>query len=270
MTDIFVLNHVEQRFLYSMLLSCCKSDSWVDLLASQRPYLDIDDFLKQSHDIWMSLPEHEWLSIVNKEPVIGDTSSQERKSHSWSGEHAGVSTSSSHTLAQLKLANDQYEKKFGFRYIVCATGKSGDELLKLLQLRLTNSTEQEIKTAAFELAQITRLRLINSLRKSPITTHVLDTSIGRPAENIRVTLSEMQNGEWVEIAQSITNQEGRATTFVPPFKLIAATSYRLASEIKDCFFSPIQNMFHIKSGDEHYHIPVLVSPFGYTAYRGSY
>lgn len=269
MTDIHVINHVEQHFFNSMLSLCSKSKSWVNLLTARRPFSSIDEFLKQSKDIWMSLPRHEWLSVINQEPLIGDTHSEQRKNSGWSDEHTGVSSSSSETLAQLKVANHQYDKQFGFRYIVCASGKSGDELLEILQTRLSNSPEQEIHIAASELAKIIELRLINSLQKSPVTTHVLDTCVGKPAANIRVSLSEMQKKDWKEIAQSVTNQEGRAITFIPSVILKSTAQYKMAFEIEGCFFSPIQNSFRTRSVNEHYHLPLLVSPFGYTIYRGS-
>lgn len=111
--------------------------------------------------------------------------------------------------------------------------------------------------------------------KSPITTHVLDTANGRPAAGIRITLERHENGEWEELAGGNTNNDGRITDWLPSDRPAKPGMYRATFKVSsyfgndEGFYSDIPIIFHVRNTDEHYHIPLLLSPFGYTTYRGS-
>ncbi len=111
---------------------------------------------------------------------------------------------------------------------------------------------------------------------SQITTHVLDTAKGKPAEGISIILDQQKGDEWIEIANGVTNKDGRIANLLQKDATVAAGIYRMRFFVKDYFdaikeksfypFVPV--VFEIKS-NEHYHIPLLLSPFGYSTYRGS-
>lgn len=111
---------------------------------------------------------------------------------------------------------------------------------------------------------------------SGISTHVLDTSIGRPAEDIGVLLEiESPPGGWKDIARGITDKDGRiAKLFTGP---LIEGNYRLRFDVDRYFalqlvpsFYPFVNItFHVEDIEQHYHVPLLLSPFGYSTYRGS-
>lgn len=110
-----------------------------------------------------------------------------------------------------------------------------------------------------------------------ISTHILDTSRGRPASGVSVSLEVLNAGEgWSALAQAITDDDGRVSTFVPDPQLAAGT-YRLIFSVgeyftalnQDSFYPEVTVNFLIKGGTEHYHVPLLISPFGYSTYRGS-
>lgn len=111
---------------------------------------------------------------------------------------------------------------------------------------------------------------------SRITTHILDTSKGKPAEGITTILYAGGNDEWTEISRSSTNQDGRSTDLVKDDAKLQTGIYKLRFESKDYFdrdrtptFYPyVEIVFEIQSG-QHYHVPLLISPFGYSTYRGS-
>lgn len=269
MTDINIVNQIDSTHLKASLMDCCHSTAWANALIARRPFESMDDLLNEAHQIWMSLSERDWRGVIDQMPAIGDTKSLARKNDRWSHEHDGVTRSSTHILEQLDIANQRYLEHFGFRYVVFASGKSGPELLNFLLLRMKNSPAEEIQMAAIELAKIMRLRLITSLEKSPITTHILDTSKGHPSSDVHIKLSSMHDGQWRECAQSITNADGRAVTFLPKPHLTANAEYKLNFEVEGCFFPSIDIAFRVRLADDHYHIPLLVSPFGYTTYRGS-
>ena len=112
---------------------------------------------------------------------------------------------------------------------------------------------------------------------SPITTHVLDTSLGRPAPGVSVTLEIETAGQWRELARRVTNADGRVADFVPEGSPVERGSYRLSFETGVYFmaqgvlsFHPrIRVEFDIRDPGQHQHVPLLLSPFGYTTYRGS-
>jgi 5-hydroxyisourate hydrolase len=113
---------------------------------------------------------------------------------------------------------------------------------------------------------------------SPITTHVLDTARGQPAEGVAVVL-EFQGGQggWTELARGQTNANGRLTTLLSDGAPLSAGTYRLcfatgayhASLGVRGFYPEVQVLFQIDDPGAHYHVPLLLSPFGYATYRGS-
>ncbi|HVK97492.1 MAG TPA: hydroxyisourate hydrolase [Flavisolibacter sp.] len=111
---------------------------------------------------------------------------------------------------------------------------------------------------------------------SQITTHVLDTSKGKPAEGITIILYRGENDQWTEIARGATNADGRLSTLLDEESTLQIGIYKLRFETKDYFdskqiptFYPyVEIDFNVQT-NEHYHIPLLLSPFGYSTYRGS-
>ena len=100
-----------------------------------------------------------------------------------------------------------------------------------------------------------------------ITTHILDTSKGRPAAGVTVTLEMQRGSEWTVIGRGSTDADGRLRTLTEGKSLEKAT-YRLTFETGG-FFPQVTIAFRVENPGEHYHVPLLLSPFGYTTYRGS-
>jgi 2-oxo-4-hydroxy-4-carboxy-5-ureidoimidazoline decarboxylase len=145
------------------LFKCCGCNAWVEELSSQFPFSSVEDLKSKSDKIWFSLDEKDWLEAFKHHPQIGDVKSLEKKfvsTKEWaSNEQSGVNTATQNVLRELKELNDAYEKKFGYIFIVCATGKSAEEMLAILKSRLENSPEEEIKIAMQEQNKITHLRI---------------------------------------------------------------------------------------------------------------
>ena len=111
---------------------------------------------------------------------------------------------------------------------------------------------------------------------SQITTHILDTSIGKPASGITTTLYVGQNDEWTEIGRGKTNEDGRISDLLVKDRLLQRGIYKLRFETKDYFdknqvptFYPYVEIIFDIQATEHYHVPLLLNPFGYSTYRGS-
>lgn len=113
--------------------------------------------------------------------------------------------------------------------------------------------------------------------RSPITTHVLDVALGKPAAGISVMLEVQENGQWRELATGRTDTDGRVGNLLPAeipipagvYRLTFDTSSYLSSQNTEGFYPYVPIIFEVKNGGEHYHVPLLLSPFGYSTYRGS-
>jgi 2-oxo-4-hydroxy-4-carboxy-5-ureidoimidazoline decarboxylase len=145
------------------LTRCCGSERFVDLMLAKRPFASKAEILSDAEIIWEKLAEEDWRQAFLHHPKIGDLSSLKEKygnTKEWAaGEQRGAAEASSQTLEDLAAGNEAYEKKFGFIFIVCATGKSASEMLYLLKQRLPNDPQSEIKIAMREQNKITMLRL---------------------------------------------------------------------------------------------------------------
>lgn len=111
---------------------------------------------------------------------------------------------------------------------------------------------------------------------SQITTHILDTTKGKPVPGVRISIYRGENDEWLEISWGITNYDGRITDLLKSDLTLDRGIYKLRFETKDYFdkkriptFYPFVEIVFDITSDEHYHIPLLLNPFGYTTYRGS-
>ena len=147
-----------------LLWTCCGSSRWVERMLARRPFGSRETALDVAREEWFALTRAEWIQAFSHHPRIGDRDALRRKFAATGAlserEQAGVSGASDETLAALLDGNREYETRFGYIFIVCATGKSADEMLALLRARLKNDPETEIGIAAEEHARICELRLL--------------------------------------------------------------------------------------------------------------
>ncbi len=157
------LNNLPSAQLKEELFKCCGSLTWVQKMINCFPIDDDATLYKKATEQWFDCKEQDWLEAFTHHPKIGDKASLKKKFAStaqWaSGEQSGVDSASEETINLLANGNEDYERKFGYIFIVCATGKSAGEMLALLQARLSNGPEQEIKIAMEEQNKITLIRL---------------------------------------------------------------------------------------------------------------
>jgi 2-oxo-4-hydroxy-4-carboxy-5-ureidoimidazoline decarboxylase len=157
------LNRLPIEQARGALERCCGARAWVDAMCAGRPYADRWALLAASDRAAGTLGAADWREAFAHHPKIGDVESLRerfRSTASWAeDEQRGASAASEATLAALAEANRAYEARFGYIFIVCATGKSADEMLALLRARMPNDPDVELRTAAEEQMKITRLRL---------------------------------------------------------------------------------------------------------------
>ena len=146
-----------------MLHACCGSTRWVERMLDRRPFESRARLLSAARDIWFALAPDDWREAFAHHPRIGDRESLARRfpstHHLSSKEQAGVAAAGGEVLDALAGANDEYFRKFGYIFIVCATGRTAADMLAMLRARLANSADVELRIAAEEQAKITELRL---------------------------------------------------------------------------------------------------------------
>jgi 2-oxo-4-hydroxy-4-carboxy-5-ureidoimidazoline decarboxylase len=146
---------------------CCGASKWAEKMTAFRPFQHKNELFNLTENIWFSLTSEDWLEAFSHHPKIGDINSLRKKFHktkSWSEkEQSGIQEAGENILKDLAESNRLYEEKFGYIFIVCATGKSAGEMLALLKVRLENDPEAELLIAAKEQNKITQLRLDNLL-----------------------------------------------------------------------------------------------------------
>ena len=154
-------NLISEAEALEPVLACCGSRVFAAAVVRARPFVDREALFAAADRIWWSLTESDWLEAFACHPKIGESPTHAPCQFSaWSNqEQSRVHSAETATLDLIALKNREYEQRHGFIYIVCANGKSADELLAILDGRLANPTAAEIKEAAEQQRQITQLRL---------------------------------------------------------------------------------------------------------------
>jgi allantoicase len=157
------INHLQAEDARKALLDCCGSIAWADQMISKRPFVDDAKLFESADKTWTHLDPKEWLRAIRHHPPIGSKSGRSKQSgtgRNWSAsEQSAAQKSSPETLSVLAAANTAYQATFGYVFLICATGKDGDEILHSLQQRLANDPETEFRVAVEEMRKIMRLRL---------------------------------------------------------------------------------------------------------------
>ena len=177
--------------------------------------------------------------------------------------------------------NAAYREKFGFPFIVCVRRHTRDSILRQFERRLAHDRETEREAALQEIGLITRLRLV-ALVDGPgvpvttgrLSTHVLDTDKGRPASGVRIALHEIGGSARALLKEAVTNADGRTGAPLIAGEPLRIGTYELTFHMGDYFCGagfldivPIR--FSIAEPEGHTHVPLLVTPWSYTTYRGS-
>ncbi|KAJ8748340.1 hypothetical protein K2173_001759 [Erythroxylum novogranatense] len=320
-------------------LACCGSSEFAKQMAMASPFASLDLAVAAARDIWFNkVNVNGWLQAFSAHPQIGQShissSAPSSPSAQWSKveQSTALATATTFSLEELHKWNAQYREKFGFIFLICASGRSTDEILAELKKRYANRPIVEFEIAAQEQMKVTELRIAKlfstktkaasptvsakkveegrtsiigrhlsaisdslsekasptpTRTRPPITTHILDVSRGCPAAGIEVHLEmwngnqscplfgEPDRGSWILQGSSTTNTDGRSGPLMGITDVVNPGIYRISFNTgKYCpsgFFPYVSIVFEIKESQnrEHFHVPLLLSPFSFTTYRGS-
>jgi 2-oxo-4-hydroxy-4-carboxy-5-ureidoimidazoline decarboxylase len=155
-------NQADGAAALDAMLACCGSRRWADAMVALRPIARVEELSAAADRIWGTMEEPDWMEAFACHPRIGERNAKHAVSQSaaWSAqEQSATAQAAERVLAELAAGNALYEERYGFTYIVCATGKSAEEMVAILNRRLASSREAELREAAEQQRQITQIRL---------------------------------------------------------------------------------------------------------------
>lgn len=156
-------NTLEGKTAARVILRCCGSAMWANVLSAQRPFATAEDLLLASDAVWRDLPEDSWREAFDSHPRIGESrpaGTSSAQSIAWSSqEQSSAVQAQADITTRLAEANRRYEERFGRIFIVCASGRSAEEILAIANARMGNDNGTEMLEAAEQQRQITQLRL---------------------------------------------------------------------------------------------------------------
>jgi 2-oxo-4-hydroxy-4-carboxy-5-ureidoimidazoline decarboxylase len=158
--DLAAFNALPPAAAEAELLACCSSPRWAAAVAALRPFRDLDHLQEAADKAWWALDEGDWFAAFEAHPRIGERAAGEGAHARWStAEQADAQRADQTVRDEIARGNVDYELRFGHVFLICASGRSGEEILAELRRRLDSSPETELRTAAAEQAKITRLRV---------------------------------------------------------------------------------------------------------------
>jgi 2-oxo-4-hydroxy-4-carboxy-5-ureidoimidazoline decarboxylase len=200
----------------------------------------------------------------------------------------GLDTLSEEEFARFHRLNDAYKERFGFPFIVCVRRHTRSSILWQFESRLQNDEGQEFAAAVQEVFYITRLRIAAKVTgegvpqvNGRLSTHVLDTHAGRPAQGIAIELYEFAGQQAHRIASTVTNADGRTDQPLISGRPLPIGRYELQFAVGDHFrgkgvaggdppfLDIVPLRFSVAEPEGHYHVPLLCTPWSYSTYRGS-
>ncbi len=245
--------------------------------AAHRPFSTV----AQLHGTLMqqvrTAPLQQQISFLNGHPELQSGSLPAGLTRESREEQAALGLASVDTLPAL---NEAYRARFGYPFIVCVRRHTAANVLRTLHVRLDSAPDAELGTALAEIGHITRLRLVQRVEgpgapatDGTLSTHVLDTATGQPAAGLRLTLRQEDN----EAVAWLTNDDGRTGQPLLSGGPLRQGQYELgfdagayfAARGVACFHTVVPVRFVVADAEAHYHVPLLLAPFGYSTYRGS-
>ncbi len=261
-----------------------------EIAHAARPFATVAALFAALREAVRAEPEAARLALLRAHPVLAARTGALTADSRQEQTGAGLAHLSDVDHENFRRLNEAYRRKFGFPYIVCVRRHTRDSILAGAERRLDNPGNVELATALDEVDRIAALRLAG-LVEGPgplavhgrLSTHVLDTHAGRPAAGVRVTLRELsQSSEPRTLVETTTNDDGRTTEPLITGRPIGIGRYELVFAVGDYFSRqapaaasepPFLDLVPIRFGiaqpEGHYHVPLLVTPWSYSTYRGS-
>jgi 2-oxo-4-hydroxy-4-carboxy-5-ureidoimidazoline decarboxylase len=286
------LNHLDPAGFVAAVGGIYEKAPWVaERAVAARPFAAVADLHSAMQAAVTAAGPEEQLALIRGHPELaskvaraGTLTAESRREQGG----LGLDRLSDAELARFERLNAAYRARFGFPFIVCVGRHTRDSVLDRFERRLGNTPEQERTAALAEIGLIARLRLVDAVdgpgkpkTDGRLSTHVLDTVCGRPAAGVRVELYEIGAGAEALLTEAVTNADGRTDAPLLSGAPLRIGRYRLdvhvgayfaamqAAAADPPFLDIVTIRFAIAEPEGHYHVPLLVSPWSYSTYRGS-
>jgi len=258
--------------------------------ANRRPFPTISALHAAMMDAVAAAPEDRQLAFIRAHPELG---SKVRRADITADSQAeqgslGLDRLSDEEFTRFSRLNAAYRDKFGFPFIICVRRHTRDSILRNFERRLANDPASERDAALHEIGLITRLRLVAKVdgpgkpkTVGRLSTHVLDTLNGTPAQGVKISLYEIGASARGRLVDTRTNADGRTDTPLLTDAPLRIGTYELQFDV-GAYFSSLEGRgvphpslgvvpvrFSVADAEGHYHVPLLMTPFSYTTYRGS-
>jgi len=278
------LNELPASSFVAALGEVFEHAAWVaEAAAVGRPFPTVTAL----HDAMMQAvrqaPAGRQASFIGGHPELGSRVKRADLTRDSQSEQGGLGLDrlSAEEFDRFTRLNAAYREKFGFPFIVCVRRHTRDSILRQFARRLEHDAEAEREAALHEIGLITRLRLV-ALVDGPgvpittgrLSTHVLDTVSGRPAPGVGIALHEIGESARSLIKETVTNADGRTDAPLIAGEPLRIGTYELTFHVGAYFgaagfLDAVPIRFSIAEPEGHYHVPLLVTPWSYTTYRGS-
>ncbi|MGX1165579.1 2-oxo-4-hydroxy-4-carboxy-5-ureidoimidazoline decarboxylase [Bradyrhizobium sp. USDA 372] len=287
------LNAASTADFVAVLANVVEYSPWIaEQLAAKRPFAGINELHGALMAAIQSAEPDVQLALIRAHPDLANKTQRAAGLTAESTDEqnsAGLDRLSDAEYSAFERANNAYRDKFGFPYIVCVRRHTKDSVLRDFEARLLNIAKTEIRRAIEEIGRISALRLDQLVVADDrlkvhgrLSTHVLDNQIGKPAPGIPIELVELASlGENRVIARTVTNADGRTDGPLIGGRPLPIGRYELRFSVAKYyaarnvplsdppFLDEIPLHFAISEPESHYHVPLLVTPWSYSTYRGS-
>jgi allantoicase len=272
------LNAASEADAAALLVRCCGSTRWVQRMLASRPFASRADLLRAAEEAWEGLDRGDYLEAFAHHPRLGADPAKLREKFAAadlsSAEQARVTQADPATLDALRDANAAYERRFGFVFLLCATGKGAPRSPGAPGAAHGQRPQDRARRGRRRTGE-DHPPAPGKARVTTVSSHALDTTLGQPARGLPVRLDVLDaSGQWSEVARARTDDDGRVRRFVDG--ALAGGTYRVTFDTRAYLeatgqpvFYPWVDVVFIATGDAHYHVPLLISPHGYSTYRGS-
>jgi 2-oxo-4-hydroxy-4-carboxy-5-ureidoimidazoline decarboxylase len=285
------LNGMPVGAFVSALTDVFEHAPWVaEAAAAGRPYPTVEALHAGMLRAVTSAPADKQLGFIRAHPELGSTFKRADLTAPSQAEQGslGLDRLGDDEFARFSNVNAAYKEKFGIPFIICVRRHTRDSILTQYDRRLTHDGQSERATALSEIGFITRLRLVAKVdgpgmpkTGGRLSTHVLDTAAGKPAAGVRIALYEVGNCARGLLAQTVTNADGRTDAPLIADEPLRIGTYELQFHVGDyfaartvitpdpAFLDIVPIRFAVAEPEGHYHVPLLVTPWSYSTYRGS-
>ncbi len=290
--DLETLNSASVESFVEAVGDICENAPWIaEQVAARRPFATVAALHSAMMDVVREAPLADQLAFLRGHPELSGKAAR-------AGAMTAASIAEQGSLGLDRLSDAEFDRferanaawgaKFGFPFIVCVRRQTRDSILASFDRRLSNDIATEIAASLAEIGFITRLRLVAKVTGPgmPVTmgrvsTHVLDTVLGKPAAGVAISLHEIGESGTATVVSTVTNHDGRTDAPLISGMPLRIGTYELRFHIgayfartgaavgSPPFLDMVPIRFSIAEPEGHYHVPLLVSPWTYTTYRGS-